>query len=208
MPRLKGKARKLAREAEKLPEKREQFDENKEPFIFKDDGEDVKKEDRKTAMEKAVEFCRNKYFPDTKKHTLSDDDIKCLIQFDTDHPNYVNRKLRGDDMTNEEEDLFSKAEKYFDYIKYEPEQEIVGMEVINNPTPEQVAERFKEEGSEYLGAGYIKDASGNVSRPADSIITGKSSLPNEEVDKKWREAQEGSNDDKPKIDEESSCSLN
>lgn len=208
MPRLKGKARKLAREAEKLPEKREQFNENVEPFIFKDDGEDVDEKDRKTAMEKAVEFCRNKYFADTSKHTLSDEDIKCLIQFDIDHPNYVNRKLRGEDMTGEEQDLFSKAEKYFDYIKYENDQEIVGMEVINDPSPELVAERFKEEGSEYLGAGYIKDASGNITRPADSIITGKSSLPNEKIDEKWRETQGELYEDKPKTDEESSCSLN
>ena len=208
MGRLKGKARKLAREAEKLPEKREQFDEKTEPYIFKDDGEDVKEEDRKTAMEKAIEFVRSKYFPDQKKHTLSDEDIKCLIQFDMDHPNYVNRKLRGEDMTGEEQDLFSKAEKYFDYIKYENDQEIVGMEVINDPSPELIAERFKEEGAEYLGGGVIKDASGNVIRPADSIITGKSSLPNEEVDAKWREAQEGGDEDKPVIDEESSCSLN
>ena len=208
MGRLKGKARKLAREAEKLPEKREVFDETKEPYIFKDDGEDVKEEDRKTAMEKAIEFVRSKYFPDQKKHTLSDEDIKCLIQFDMDHPNYVNRKLRGEDMTGEEQDLFSKAEKYFDYIKYENDQEIVGMEVINDPTPELIAERFKEEGAEYLGGGVIKDASGNVIRPADSIITGKSSLPNEKIDEKWRETQGELYKDKPKTDEESSCSLN
>lgn len=213
MGRLKGKARLLAKEMNKLPEKRVTFDETKEPFMFKNDGEDVDEKDRKTAMEKAVKFVREKYFPDQKKHTLSDQDIECLIQFDIDNPNYVNRKLRGDDMTGEEEDMFSKAMKYFDYIKYENDQEIVGMDIINDPTPEMIAERFKEEGGEYLGGGQIKDASGNVIRSKDSIMTGTSSLPNQKADEIFKEKNpiiEGDDEDKPVIKEEdnSLCSLN
>ena len=187
MGRLKGKARKEAREADKLPEKRDQFDETKEPYIFKDDSEDVDEDKRKTAMQKAVDFTRTKYFPDKTKTILSDEDIECLILFDRDNPNYVNKIQRGEDMSKEEKDLFTKAEEYFQYVKYDDGQEIVGLEVINDPSDELIAERFKEEGAEYLGGGQIKDASGNTYRPADSIITGKSSLPNEKVDDEWRE---------------------
>jgi hypothetical protein len=204
MGRLKGKARKLAQEANKLPEKRDVFDEKSEPFMFKDDGDEVDEDKRKTAMEKAVDFCRNKYFSDKDKTILSDEDIKCLIQFDIDNPNYVNKKLRGDKMSDAEQDLFSKAEKYFDYIKYENDEEIVGLEVINDPSEELIAERFKEEGSEYLGGGQVRDASGNITRPADSIITGRSTLPNNEVDESFKNAyakdEEGGDEDKPVID--------
>ena len=188
MGRLKGKARKLAQEANKLPEKRDDFDETKEPYNFCDDGEEVDEDKRKTGMEKAVDFCRNKYFDNKEKTILSDEDIRCLIQFDIDNPNYVNKKLRGDKMSDEEQDLFSKAEKYFDYIKYENDEEVIGLEVINDPTPEMIAERFKEEGGEYLGGGQVRDSSGNITRPADSIITGHSTLPNHEVDETFRKA--------------------
>jgi hypothetical protein len=199
MGRLKGKARteaKKNKEAENaLPDKRENFDERTEPYIFKDDGEDIKEDDRKTAMEKAVEFCRAKYFPDKTKNILSDQDIEAMIVFDKDHPNYVNRKQRGEDMSGEEKDLFSKAMEYFDYIKYDNDQEVIGLEVINNPTPEQIAERFKEEGAEYLGNGQVLDSSGNAYRPVDSIITGKSSFPNVDIDEKFNKNDIGKLED-------------
>jgi len=195
MPRLKGKARKTAQEMknatplEKIPEKRETFDEKTEPFIFKDDGQDIDEDKRKTGMEKAIDFVRAKYFPDKTKNILADEDIQCLIKFDQDHPNYVNRKMRGEDMTDEEQDLFTKAEKYFEYIKYKEDEEIIGLEVINDPSEEMIADRFKEEGAEYLGGGQVLDSEGNAMRPADSIMTGKSSLPNDKVDELWAGAQ-------------------
>lgn len=181
MGRLKGKARKEAKEVEKLAEQKQgNFDETKEPYVFKDDGEDVAEDKRKTGMEKAIDFCRAKYFPTTDKFTLSDDDIKCLINFDKDYPDYVNKQLRGDDMTKEEKDLFTRAEEYFKYITYKDDEEVVALEVINDPSEELIAERFKEQGAEYLGGGQIIDENGKTYRPADSIMTGRSALSKEE----------------------------